>query len=277
MQALLQQGDARPERILRRFFCGLVEIWQQFHELNQVFLPKEKKFRLSTGATKDKDPYVEIPDRSYIAGRFDFEFSASILNTNRALAQAALGDMLGMLVNPLLLQLGIVTPENLFNLLEDTIKARGQEPMKYISAPNNDPFASGPKISVEDAIMAIMNGIYPVGNTMEPIEQHLQKLQEFVTSPENLEHFAPAQVQMLSTYAAQRIQEMQQILAQQQMLANAAAMQSQVGGGQEGKGGKPGPPGQAAPPKTGPAGNPPVNGGELLDESLPGAGGGQNG
>jgi len=45
MQSLLQQGDARPERILRRFFTGLAEIWQQFHELNKVFLPKQKMFR----------------------------------------------------------------------------------------------------------------------------------------------------------------------------------------------------------------------------------------
>lgn len=277
MQSLLQQGDARPERILRRFFTGLVEIWQQFHELNQVFLPKAKKFRISSAVTKEKDPYITVNDRSEISGRFDFEFGASILNTNRALATSALQDMLGMLVNPLLFQLGIVTPSNVYTLLADTIKARGQDPEKYITSPNNDPFAAGPKISAEDAIMAIMNGHFPYGSAMEPLELHLQKIKEFVAEPENIKAFTPGQMQMLSQYAAQRIQEYQQQLAQQQMMANAEAMQKQVGGGQEGKGGQPGPAAQGAPPNTGVGGNPPVRGRELLDESLPGAGGGQNG
>jgi hypothetical protein len=227
--------------------------------------------------TKEKDPYVTIQDRSEIQGRFEFEFGASILNTNRALSTAALQDMLGMLVNPLLFQLGIVTPENVYTLLADTIKARGQEPEKYITPPNNDPFASGPKILAEDAIMSIMNGYFPVGNAMEPLEVHLQKLQEFVGDPKNFEHMTPNQISMLGQYSAIRIQELQQQMAQQQMMQNAAAMQQQVGGGQEGKGGKSGPPAQGAPPNTGVGGNPPVNGREMLDESLPGAGGGQNG
>lgn len=277
MQSLLQQGDARPERILRRFFGGLVEIWQQFHELNQIFLPKEKKFRISTGVTKEKDPYVTVKSREDISGRFEFEFGASILNTNRALSTAALQDMLGMLVNPLLFQLGIVTPENVYTLLADTIRARGQDPEKYITSPNNDPFSNGPKISAEDAIMSIMNGSFPYGSPMESIEQHLMKIKEFVADAGNMEHFSPMQVQMLAQYTAQRIQEMQQIMAQQQMMQNAAAMQKQVGGQGGGQPGQPGPPGQQAPPNTGVGGNPPVNGRELLDESLPGAGGGQNG
>lgn len=272
MQALLQQGDARPERVLRRFFVGLAEIWMQFHELNQVFLPKDKKFRISTAVSKEKDPYITIPNRDYISGRVEFEFGASILNTNRALATSALQDMLGMLVNPLLIQLGLVTPANLYVLLSDSIKARGQEPEKYITPPNNDPFA-GIKISVEDAIMTIMNGMTPYGSPMEPLEEHLQKLQEFAADPENMKHFTPPQIKMLAQYAANRIQEMQQMQAQQQMLANAASMQQQVGG----QGGAPMQGATGTPPNTGVGGNAKVQGKEMLDESLPGAGGGANG
>jgi hypothetical protein len=187
--------------------------------------------------------------------------------------------MLGVLVNPLLFQLGIVTPQNVYQLIADFIKARGQDFQKYISPPTNDPFAGGPKISVEDAIMSIMNGVYPYGGPMEPLPEHLQKLQEFVSTPANMEIFTQQQVAMLGQYAAQRVQEMQQALQQQQMMENAAAMQQGMGsGGQAGVGaGKPGPEGQQAPPNTGPGGNPPVNGREMLDESIPGAGGGQNG
>lgn len=280
MQSLLQQGDARPERVLRRFFCGLVEIWQQFHELNQVFLQKDKQFRMSTGVTPETNPYITIKDREEIKGRFQFDFGASILNTNRALATSALQDMLGILINPLLFQLGIVTPPTIFTLLSDYIKARGQDPLKYISSPTNDPFANGPKISVEDAIMAIMTGAYPYGGTLEPLPEHLKKLEAFASDPENLNHLSPSEARMLGQYAASRVAEMEQMLQQQQLLQNAAAMQQQSGGPGAAGGAqatKPGPEGQQAPPNTGVGGNPPVRGREMLDEALPGAGGGQNG
>lgn len=273
MQALLQQGDARPERVLRRFFTGLAEIWAQFHELNQVFLPKNKKFRISSAVSKEKDPYIEIHDRSQIQGRVTFEFGASILNTNKALSTAALQDMLGMLVNPLLFQMGIVSAQNVYNLCHDSIKAKGQDPTKYITVPTNDPFASGEKITAEDAIMTIMSGYFPYGSPLEPIEEHLAKIQEFVKDAEKIDTLTQAQVEMLAQYVAQVIQKMQLQQQQQQLMANAAAMQSKMGG----QGGKPGPPGQGAPPNMGPGGNPPVQGKEMLDESLPGAGGGANG
>jgi hypothetical protein len=265
MQALLQQGDARPERVLRRFFQGLQEIWMQFHELNQFFLPNNKKFRISTGVTKDTDPYVAIANKTEIQGRVNFEFSASILNTNRSLAMNALQTMLGILVNPLLIQLGIVNGENIYNLCADLIKSLGQEAQKYISKPTNDPF-TGTKISAEDAIMACMNGQYPSGSPMEPIQEHLAKIQEFVADTKNMQDFSAAQVSLLAQYTAARIDEMQTMLQQQQMMDNAAAMQQSAS-----PAGKTGPPGQAQAPQTGMGGNPQTQGQELIDEALPGA------
>jgi len=121
--------------------------------------------------------------------------------------------------------------------------------------------------------MSIMNGYYPYGGTMEPLDQHLQKLQEFVTDKDNLEVFTPQHIQMLGQYAAQRVSEMQQMLQQQQLMQNAAQMQKSMGGGEGQDAGN----AAANPPNTGPGGNAKVQGGELLDESLPSAGGGANG
>jgi hypothetical protein len=273
MQSLLQQGDARPERVMRRFFGGLVEIWHQFHELNQIFLPKEKQFRISAGLTKETDPYVTVGSREDIQGRFLFEFGASILNTNRALATSTLQEMFGILINPLLFQLGIVGPENVYNLCSDWIRARGQDPIKYITSPTNDPFAGMAKISVEDAVTSIIHGYFPYGSPMEGLEVHIQKLQEFATNPENIEMLSAVQTQLLGQYASLKVQEYQQLMEQQQLMQAAAQMQQEVGGG-PGQGG-----GKAAtqpPPNTGPGGNAKVQGGELLDESLPSAGGGAN-
>ena len=270
MQALMQQGDARPERVLRRFFHGLAEIWAQFHELNQIFLPRDKKFRISTGVTTESDPYIEVKNRADISGRFAFEFSASILNTNRALAMNAFQTMLGILVNPLLLQAGIVTVDNVHTLLSDFIKSIGQDPKKYITKPTNDPFGGGPKISADDALAAILQGQYPYGSPMEPIEEHLARIKEFAADAKSIDMMSEMQVSMLAQYTATRIQEMQQMLQQQQMMMAAQQMQQSIGG--QG-GGKPGPEGEVNPPNTGVGGNPQTQGREAIDEAMPQGGG----
>lgn len=275
MQSLLQQGDARPERVLRRFFTGLVEVWQQFHELNQIFLPKNKQFRISSGVTPGKDPYVTIENRDMISGRFLFDFGASILNTNRALATSALQDLLGILINPLLFQLGIVNPEKIHKLLSDFIKARGQDPEKYIMSPTNDPFANGPSISMEDAVSSILNGMYPYGKPLEPLMEHLQKLEQFVQDAQKMDALSDAQVQLLGQYTASKVQELQAMMQQQELMANAAQMQQGIGQAPGQAGGAVAT--QGTPPNTGVGGNAKVQGQEMLDESLPGAGGGANG
>ncbi|MCI0560061.1 MAG: hypothetical protein MN733_16350 [Nitrososphaera sp.] len=263
MQALLQQGDARPERVLRRFFKGLAEIWQQFFELDQIHLPPGKKFRVMHGASKETNPFRELDDPSVLKGRFTFDFSASILNTNKALATTARQQLIGVLITPLMYQLGISNPQTIYQLLYDYIRDFGQEPLKYIAVP---PGANpvGPMISAEEAILAIMNGRFPIGAALEPLDQHVAKLHEFVAT-ERLNLFSPGQAALFGQYAAQKVAELQQMIEQAQIMQAMQEFQSQ------GNGGQPGPKGTSTPPNSGPGGNPPVQGNELLDESLPSA------
>ena len=271
MQALLQQGDARPERILRRFFTGLAEIWLQFHELNQIFLPKDKQFRIMRGVTQDKNPYVALTNKEQIQGRFLFDFTASILNTNRALATSSLQDMMGILISPLMLQLGITTPETAYNLVSDYIRARGQDTAKYIKAPVGVSQSDEPLLTVEEAILSIFNGYFPHGRPMEPLQVHIQKLQQFVSQPDNFKYFTDNQAKLLGQYTAMRVAEFQEAQRQQQMMIAAEQFQSQIASS-----GPPGAKSQSAPPNLGPGGNPSVQSGELLNETLPSAGGGGN-
>jgi len=70
MQSLMQAGEARPERILRRFFMGWMEIFKQIHELNQHFLPPEKVFRIAGIRAPGENPYKEISRRESLQGDF---------------------------------------------------------------------------------------------------------------------------------------------------------------------------------------------------------------
>ena len=78
------------------------------------------------------------------------------------------------------------------------------------------------------------------------------------------------QSQLLGQYAAVQVHTMQQMMEQQQLMANAQAFQDQ-----NAKPGQPGPKSSTAPPNMGPGGNPPMNKNELMNESLPTAGGGK--
>jgi len=260
MQTVLAQGEARPERILRRFFMGLTEIWKQIHELNQRFLPEKKKFMI-LGYKPDQDPYREIKDRSEIEGRFKFDFGANILNTSKTMLQESLNAMMMTYVSPIAFQLGIVTPENVYRLFRDFGKSLGQDPdNRYLTPPT--PGANKPKILAEEAITMIMDNEIPQGDPMEGPMEHLQKLQQFQF--EEIQREMPFldgyQKQVFAQYFASVIEKVKEQQRQAQLMAAAQQFgqqgQAQPGGQMEGP--------------------PMVQENELLDESLPTAGGGGN-
>lgn len=263
MQTVLSQGDARPERVLRRFFMGLAQIFQNFHALNEVKLPPKKRFMLCGPIDPRKDPYAIVESPNAIRGNFRFTFSANALNTSKEALQSALHDLMAAYINPMAIQMGIMKPDGAYRMLRDYGRAKGQDPDKYLSPPT--PGAQEPPISAEDAILYIMDGILPNGSPMEGTAEHFQKLQTFMQSDE-FGYLGPEHIPLFRAYLEQVAQRSAQEQAQAVMLK--AAAQFQGGGGQA----MPGPP--AAP--QGPQAAAPLQGNELADESLPGAGGGAN-
>ena len=280
MQTILAQGDARPERVLRRFFMGLTQIWQQMHSLNKTFLPKNKQYMICGYSEPDKDPYGKIGSVAEIQGDYRYTFSANVLNTSKEATQQALQSMMAAYVNPLALQLGIIDGGGIFRLERDYGRSLGQDPDKYLKPPMPDAYE--PPIFAEEAIDAILSGNIPQGPPAEGFDEHLAKLQEFangednmtVTAPDGTQvkvpsfHVMPPELiptfrQYLERTAALAAQERQR----QAMMAAAAQFS-----GQTQPDGMPGPMGQPQVRDS----TAPLNPGELTDETLPGAGGGGN-
>jgi hypothetical protein len=265
MQTVMAQGDARPERVLRRFFIGLTQIWRIMHSLNQAFLPKNKQYLIGGYVEPGKDPYRTVEGPQKIAGNFMFDFSANALNTSKEALQMSLQDLMGVYVSELALTLGIIKPDGIYRLLRDYGKAKGPDPDKYLSPPS--PMAWQPPIFVEEALAMMFDGQLPQGSPAEGAEAHLQKLMEFTQSDEfglmPTEHVAT----LLRPYMERVAQAAMMERQQQQLLAATQAF------GQRAQ--QPGKTGPAAMPQ-GQGGQAPVQGGELVDESLPGAGGGAN-
>jgi hypothetical protein len=270
MSLAMGQGEARPERILRRFFTILVEVYQQIHRLNQAFLPKDKQFRISGVALPGDDPYRKIETQDQIKGNFLFGFDANAFNTSKAALQNSLKSIGATLINPLTIQLGVVKAENIYNWANDYVLSMGQLANRYVTPPTPD--AAGPKILAEEAIREIMNNQLPIGAPLEAggPQDHMQKLLGFMEGPE-FGLLTPAQVDLFRQYLMQVRKSVAAATQQAQTLA-AAGQFAQQNGQAQGGGAPVQKPPQQAPNQPAPISGP----GELQDESLPGAGGGAN-
>ena len=269
MQTVLQQGDARPERILRRFFRGLAEVWAQVHELNQAFLPPGKQYRVVGVPENGKDAYKRLDNPAKIRGRFQFDFKANILNTNKASEAAMLQSLAGLLINGMTMQMGIMDPERVYMLLSKITKAMGQDPEKLLHEPV--PGASGPKITWEEALTSIMNGMFPTGAPMEGPNYQLQQIQAFVASDKLGLIQDEGSLKLLHAYMQSLVHMAQGQAAQMAMVQHAQQFGQQASGGGQG-----GPQPQPQHPDMG-GSQPKLQGSELMDETLPSAGGGASG
>jgi hypothetical protein len=129
MSLAMGQGEARPERILRRFFTILSEMYGQIHRLNREFLPKEKQFRVMGVTTSpDQDPYRKIDDTQKIKGVYNFTFDANAFNTSKMALQNNLEAIMRAVINPLALQIGAVDADGVYTLLADYTRPRARWP-----------------------------------------------------------------------------------------------------------------------------------------------------
>jgi hypothetical protein len=263
MMSVLQQGAARPERIIRRFFMGLAEVYTQMHELNTINLQPKKQYRVLGMATPGADPYRTLDDPSKIKGRFQFEFKANSLNTNKAVKGQILQQLGAMTFNPMTFQMNLVSPENYYNWLNDIYKESGQDPNRYINPPT--PQSAMPKINAEQAMGCMLHGVIPEQYPSEGPQMHLHRLQQLLPQLQQEGAVDMAFMVLYNTY----VNKVQSYAVQAQQLAQAAGqfsgMLSGSGGGQPAQGDAQAG-GQAMPQPQG----------QLTDESLPGAGGGGN-
>lgn len=242
MMALLQQGSAMPEQVLRRLFRGLKQVYGQFHMLNTRFLPPKKRFLVTGKPLNSEEAYGVIDDRKDISIPIAFSFEATLLNTNKGAVATALQGIGAALFNPLAMQMGTVDSETYYNWAVDFVKAADLDANRYIKRPPG--VTDAPKILAQEAILAITEGRLPTDtHPLEPAQDHMAALIDFMNS-DQFGLLLGGKELLFREY----IQHVQKIVAaeqQAQQMQQAAAQFSQaMGGGAEGK---PGAPTQNAP------------------------------
>jgi hypothetical protein len=241
--AILQQGAAMPEQILRRLMMGLRDVFAQFHLLNTRYLPPKKRFLLTGRPMSSEDAYGMIDDRKSISIPLTFDFQATLLNTNKGVVTQALESLGAALINPLMIQLGLVTPEQIYNWAHDVIQSHQQDPSRYIKRPPG--VVDGPRITAEEAILDISRGLMPSSTAfVEPTAEAAQKLMGFMQSDE-FGFLTGSQPRLFQQYLMKVLQQLAQEQQQMQLAQAAASFNKDMGG----KGGGDGRTGQGAPPE----------------------------
>lgn len=253
--SLLAQGDARSEQVLRRAFAFFSDIYEMMHRLNRSFLSDQREIRLIGVAPEGEDGYITV-DREELDADCDWEFKATLINTNKQTLSAALTETISMAITPMAFQMGLMDAQGAYKLLRDKTKALDLDPDQYWKRPP-DPMP-GPKLLAEEVLSTILANEIPIGGPLETPQEHLQKLVQF-TQSDQFGFFNPAQVGILKQWIGKL-----QALINQQMMQQRALMdfQKQVGG-PEGPGGAP-----TTMQQPGMGENPQVNSGEKIDESV---------
>lgn len=239
--AILQQGAAMPEQILRRLFFGLRQAWEQFHLLNTRFLPPGKRFLITGKPTDQPGAYGHIADPQKIAIPLAFDFQATLLNTNKGMVSQALQALGAALFNPLAMQFGTVDGERFYNWQRDLVQAQQLDPARYLKKPALMPAGDGPRLTAHEVILWIAERMQvPPVNPMEPPDQHLQALMGLIQQPENQSLLGGEGGLLVREYLralTALIQQQQQAMMMQQAAQQFSQSMGQEGGGQ---GGQPG-------------------------------------
>lgn len=218
--AILQQGSALPEQILRRLFSGLAQIWHQIHQMNAKYLPKGKQYLIVGRSMDQQDAYGVVDDPQKMAVPLMFDFTATLLNTNKGLVAQALTGLGGAIFNPMSFQFGTVTAENYYNWKKDLIQAQQLDPSRYITKPKGAP-SGGQRFMFEEALLLIMQGRLPEVAPQEPIEEHFQKAQAFMES-DQFGVLTPGPLALFMEYTSRLKDALNQQMQEQQMQQTAA-------------------------------------------------------
>jgi len=237
--AILQQGAALPEQILRRFFHWLQQVYGQFHMLNMKFLPEKKRY-LIAGKDPDTDAAYGELSPAQLQLPVTFDFGATLLNTNKGIMSQSLTEIGQAIFNPLAFQMGIADANGFYQWAKDKINAAQLDPQRYIKRPAGMP--DGPPLTANDVIVMLTAGEMPNGvNFVEGAMQAWQTLQQWVMS-DKFGHVHPQSISLvrgyLQTVQAAALQEQQKQMAAQ----SSQQFQSMMGNKGQGQGGEMGAP-----------------------------------
>lgn len=229
--------DLRTEQIVEGFIRSLRQELYRILGLYQQYGSRVRMFRAGGEAGNEITKRFE---RDRLAGKIDLKLTANLQQMNEQLERQICMDMLQLLLNEILIQLGIVNPETIYQAINKLAKSFHYDGVK-LNEPAVGPTSDAPHIEEHQ----MFSGQKPIGPTMnENHEEHLASHARTASDAKLMLKWPPASRLMLQQHIQETIkaQQAKQLLDQQR-----AAMAVQMAQQMESKGIRPGKSGQSQP------------------------------
>jgi hypothetical protein len=233
------ESNANLDIHLRRLYNSWRKYLRHLNRMLQKRIPPGLSFKITGQDGQDYWAYVR--DKQDIAGDFEFEIDPSSADSNPAVREQRASETLALVLNPLAIQMGVVTPLHIFEAMKTKLQSSGiKDWARYIQRPPMMQHSLSPQEEVNRLLRGQDVQIMPEGDHQGFIDYF-----EFITgSPELLEQFAEQDIVKVASQAQghrQMAQALEQQAAQarniqqmQQNSAQAAFAPPQAGGSQGG-------------------------------------------
>lgn len=213
-----------------RFRQGWAHIYKDFYLLHMAYMPEQMRYRIFDPMANKYD-FKTISRRDLMESP-DINFDIHLEHTSDVFQREMWAQLMQITANPLTIQMGIVQPPQVANLLERVYQAYNIEDVdNFIVRPEQ---MEPPKDPMEEN-MRMAQGEYIGPNPQENAQQHLAMHQAYLMQNQ---HLIPPEYKQLYV---QHIVETQTMIQQQQQMmqyAQAASMMQQTGQGLIGQGGQ---------------------------------------
>jgi len=219
-RALIGEQSANLDVHLRRLNRGWKQALEALLHLLQQRIPAGLEFRVS-GETGDYFRKVRTPEE--IAGDYDFELSPNSSNTNRSIQQQDAQELLTLLLNPLLIQLGVVGAPQIYEGLRNFARSKSiRDFNRYFQKPAGYSYVPSPG---EELFRLLLGYDVPISPQMDHAG-FLTLFEELKGNDEMLGQYSKEAIIKVAQQAQGHEAMMQALQAQQAQTANAAQQQN---------------------------------------------------
>lgn len=224
VRALVGESNSNLNVHLRRLNEALKELLCVVFSMLQQRIPQGLSFRLT--GEDGADYWKQVRNSNDIYGDFDFEVSPNSETSNSAIRTEQATQILNTLLNPLLIQTGIVDQQGLYEGVKNWMQANQIKDFgRYISKPAQ----MANRLSPQDEFLRVINGM-PVPITPDMDHKGYLAYVESVMSSDELLGMISEEQTMAAMAQAKKHEEMQRALdamAAQQANAMQARVNSQ--------------------------------------------------
>jgi hypothetical protein len=209
-QTLLSESGLRFKTALQGFQRLWLGVFEDVLALDQEYLPPGKEFRV----TGRRPAVIRVKDRTEISGKYDLRLAATSETLNRQQMRDDATIIMQAIMNPALMQVGIVGLKGVRRVVTDFLRAYSKDPDFYVEE-------QSPVRSVAQKLQLFVTGQYVPPSFGENQQTQIPELQAALQDP-----IIRPEIKQLIQRHLQEFMQLQQAQHMAQMLQQQGAAES---------------------------------------------------